>query len=352
MFSLFSKRSSKPHYADINGRRLQVEPKETLLHAALREDINFPHSCRVGGCATCKCRLLKGKVRELTDVGYILSDDELDQGYILACQSVPTSDVTIEVDLSAQSRQTKVAGRIILQEQLTHDITHLKIRLQDSIEYKSGQYANLQIQSLPEVSRSYSFATPPSPDATVSFFIRKVPGGTLSTHINLGNLVGTTATVEGPLGDFWLRPSNAPLLMIAGGSGLAPILAILQDMKEQQILRQITLLFGARTQNDLYALQDIQELSNHWGSSFRFIPVLSDEAADTGWRGNRGWVTDILPSLNIHNTHAYLCGPPGMIDSAEQLLMKSGVDRRDIHADRFLTIGDSQPQQASVQAAQ
>lgn len=340
MFSLFSKRSTKPHSAEINGQPIQVEPKETLLHAALREGINFPHSCRVGGCATCKCRLVKGKVKELTDIGYILSDDELDQGYILACQSVPTTDVAIEVDLSAQSRQTKVPGRIILQEHLTHDITHLKIRLQDSVEYKAGQYANLELDSLPEVSRSYSFATPPSLDSIVSFFIREVPGGALSTYIKQENLLGETVSIEGPVGDFWLRPSSAPIVMIAGGSGLAPILSILQDMREKQILRQTTLLFGARSQNDLYALKEIQDLASHWGSSFRFIPVLSDEPADTDWRGNRGWVTDILPSLTIHNAHAYLCGPPGMVDAAEQRLMEAGISPQDIHADRFLTVGD------------
>lgn len=340
MFSFFKKSAPTSHNAEINGKRIQVQPKETLLHAALREDVDFPHSCRVGGCASCKCRLVSGTVKELTDIGYILSDEELDQGYILACQSVPTSDITIEVDLSAQKQRQKVSGRVLFQERLTHDITHLKVQLQGALDYKAGQYAELSLDSLPGVARSYSFATPVTPDSTLSFFIRKVPGGVFSTEINEKDLVGETVAVDGPLGDFWLRQSEAPMVLVAGGSGLAPILAILRDALTKGCHRAVTLLFGARTQQDLYALNEIEELAQQWPAPFIFTPVLSCEDGGSEWQGARGRVTDIIPTLSLVGAEAYLCGPPGMIDTAEALLIAGGVERANIHADRFTTAGD------------
>lgn len=350
MFSFFRKSATKTRYADINGKRVEVMPKETLLHAALRENIDFPHSCRVGGCASCKCRLVKGKVKELTDIGYILSDEELDQGYILACQSVPAGDVAVEVDLSAQERRKQIPGRVVLQERLTDDITHLKLQLQDTLDYKAGQYANLSIDSLPAVNRSYSFATPPQPDSTLSFFVRKVPGGLFSTQINDQDLLGQTITVDGPAGEFWLRPSDAPMILVAGGSGLAPILAILKDALNGQRDRPVTLLFGARAQRDLYALEEIRELSRQWSESFKFIPVLSREESASQWGGLRGLVTDVIPTLSLKGAHAYLCGPPGMIDAAETRLIHGGVAREHIHADRFTTTADVLKAEAATSA--
>lgn len=343
MFSFFRNKKSAPavRYADINGERVEVQPKETLLHAALRENIDFPHSCRVGGCASCKCRLVSGKVKELTDIGYILSDEELDQGYILACQSVPQSDVAIEVDLSAQKQRKKVTGRVVLQERLTHDITHLKIQLGETLGYRAGQYAELSIDSLPGVVRSYSFATPTQPDSSVSFFIRKVPGGQFSTEINEKDLIGQSVHLDGPAGDFWLRQSTAPMILIAGGSGLAPILAILRDALNEGCQRPVTLLFGAQTQGDLYALDQIREIEGRWHAPFEFSPILSREEETSAWQGARGYVTEAIPTLELQGAEAYLCGPPAMIDAAESLLIAGGVDRKNIHADRFTTLADA-----------
>lgn len=343
MFSFFKNKPSAPavRYADINGKRVEVRAKETLLHAALRENIDFPHSCRVGGCASCKCRLLAGKVKELTDIGYILSDEELDQGYILACQSVPQSDVSIEVDLSAQKQRKRLTGRVVLQERLTHDITHLKIQLAEVLDYKAGQFADLAMASLPGRIRSYSFATPPQPDASVSFFIRKVPGGAFSTDVNERDLIGQAITVDGPVGEFWLRPSDVPMILIAAGSGLAPILAMLQHALAEQCQRPVVLLFGARTQADLYALEQIRTLEEEWQAPFEFFPVLSREDEQSDWHGARGRVTDAIPTLRLAGAEAYLCGPPAMIDAAEALLVAGGVRREDLYADRFTTVADA-----------
>ncbi len=338
MFSFFSKKTAVT--AVINDRSITVNPKETLLQAALRQGIDFPYSCRVGGCATCKCKLVEGKVKELTQTGYVLSDDELDQGYILACQSVPTTDLKIQVNLSAQQARKKMPGRVLSQEKLTHDITALRIQLDESLIYKAGQYANLSVDIMPGVQRSYSFANPAHMDAQVTFFVRKVPGGEFSTRIYDENVVGKHVTVEGPMGDFWLRAAQTPMLLVAGGSGLAPVLALLQEAASQSVNRSAVLLFGARTQADLYGLKTIEEIANKWATDFKFIPVLSQEPEDSGWTGARGLVTEHMQAHLHSQPHAYLCGPPPMVDAATAALLSHGVPRSDIHADRFTTQHD------------
>lgn len=339
MFAFLTKK--KPITAHINAQPIVVQPKETLLQAALREGINFPHSCRVGGCASCKCKLVNGKVKELTEAGYILSDEDLDQGYILACQSVPQTDVSIEVDLGSQKARRRVGGRVVSQDKLTHDITRLRVQLDEALAYKAGQFADISIESLSGVSRSYSFATPVQPDSQVSFFVRRVPGGVFSSAINDGIVVGQSVTIDGPAGDFWLRPSDAPILLVAGGSGLAPVLALLKDAVAHGVSRPVALLFGAREERDLYALDEIQEIARQWRGPFKFIPVLSAAAADASWRGERGLVIDKIPMVLAAGTHAYLCGPPPMIDSAVALLKLHGVPAEHIHADRFTTLQDA-----------
>lgn len=338
MFRFFSKPQAVT--AHINDVAITVGPQETLLQAALREGIDFPHSCRVGGCAACKCQLLEGKVKELTQTGYILSDDELDRGFILACQSVPRTDVRIHVDTSARQARRRVSGRVVAQERLTHDIVELRVQLDESLPHKGGQFAQLSLAELPGVARSYSFATRAQPNAQVSFFVRQVPGGVFSSHVHAHPLVGSEVAVEGPHGDFWLRPAQAPLLLVAGGSGLAPLLALLQEALHESVKRPVTLIFGARTQCDLYALEAIQDISLRWPDVFTFLPILSQEPQPSSWAGRLGLVTDLIPERLRPGSHAYLCGPPVMVDAATTLLLQHGVDRAHIHADRFTTLHD------------
>jgi len=342
MFSFFKKAS--PTQATINGQTIAVEPNETLLQAALRQGIDFPYSCRVGGCATCKCKLVEGRVKELTQTGYILSDEDLDNRMILACQAVPRTDVRIEVDLSRAQSRRAVGGQVVAQVRLTHDIVRLRVQLDEALPYKAGQFAELSIDSLPGVARSYSFATAPQPDATVSFFVRQVPGGVFSTFVHEHELAGQRVSVQGPLGDFWLRPGSGPLLLVAGGSGLAPILSMLEDAQARGMNRPVTLLFGARTQADLYALDTLDQLQRDWRGGLRFVPVLSAEPDASGWHGARGLVADHLaselPAIGA-DAQAYLCGPPPMVDAAAAALSQHGWARDRIHADRFTTLHDT-----------
>ncbi|MFW7381336.1 MAG: 2Fe-2S iron-sulfur cluster-binding protein [Oligoflexus sp.] len=339
MFSLFSKK--KPTTATINSQILTVNPKETLLQSALRQGFDFPHSCRVGGCATCKCKLVSGRVKELTETAYVLSDQDLDEGFILACQSVPVSDIEVLVDMDRQLQRRSVTGKVIDRQTLTADICRLVIQLDETLLYKPGQYAEISIASCEQVYRSYSFATPPQTDSQISFFVRKVPGGLFSSHVHESNIIGQRVRVDGPLGDFYLRTAESPLLFVAGGSGLAPILAILEEGARLQLKRSVTLVFGARQEKDLYALNAIKSISERWQSTFRFMPVLSDEEGASSWTGKRGLVTDQIEDLLEKDSHAYLCGPPAMIDKTVSILQLAGIPRDHIYADRFTTRYDT-----------
>jgi NAD(P)H-flavin reductase/ferredoxin len=323
--------------ATINGTPIVLQPKETVLQAALREGIDFPYSCRVGGCATCKCKLVSGQVRELTETGYILSADELEQGYILACQSVPRGDVEIEVDLERGA----VSGQIVGQRKVTHDITRLDVQLERPLDYRAGQFVTLSLEALPGVSRPYSFATPANAQGQVSFYIREVPGGQLSGLVASRDLVGERVRLSDVAGELWLREGEAPVVMVAGGSGLPPLLAILRAAADAGQKRDVVLLFGARQQRDLYALDEIEALRKVWRGEFVFVPVLSEEPEGSGWQGARGLVTEQLGAHVQPHAQAYLCGPPGMIDAAVERLEALGVAREAIWMDRFVTQADA-----------
>lgn len=323
--------------AFINGQSIAVDPRETLLQAALRQGIDFPNSCRVGGCGTCKCQLQEGKVKELTESGYLLSREEIDAGYILACQSVPQTNVHVSVELAGQHSTRRVTGKVIGREQLTRDITRMRVQLDAPLPYRAGQFANVSLEGLDGPARSYSFATPAAADGQAAFFVRKIPGGKFSSLVNDEDVTGRTVTIEGPQGNFWLRPGIAPLLFVAGGSGLAPILAMLREAANAGESRPTTLLFGARTERDLYAMDEVAAIARQWCGTFQFVPVLSEAADDSTWAGARGLVTDMIPRLLAPGSHAYLCGPPAMIDAAAALLHTRGVPRESIHCDRFTT---------------
>ncbi|MCF6777538.1 fatty acid desaturase [Thiotrichales bacterium 19X7-9] len=324
----------------INNKLIDINHRETILQGALNAGLDFPYSCRVGGCATCKCKLIKGKIKELTETGYILSSDELAKGYILACQSRAITDIEIDVDLESFNDIRLVKGKVVYQKQLTHDITELRVKLEKSLDYKAGQYASLTFDDMPEVSRNYSFATPVNNNFEVYFYIKHIPDGMLSTMVAEENLLGKCITLEGPKGNFFLKEKKSELIFIAGGSGLAPILAILQETLDKGNCHPVTFLFGARTKDDLYQLEKVEQIKKNWTEQFEFTVVLSDADDDKNWQGKKGLVADHIQLINPENTEAYLCGPKGMIDHAEEKLISMGINKQSIYADRFLTQAD------------
>lgn len=340
---LFPGSTRQPVFLRPFSAEISVSAKETVLEAALREGIPFPHSCTVGTCATCKCKLVSGTARARSDFAYTLSATELQAGYILACQAHPTSPLTIEVDNSAASLPLpgKFEGKLVEKRALTHDIVQVTIELDSPIHYVAGQFANLRFPGLP--SRSYSFSEPPARAglSTVSFFIRRVEGGQVTEALFAGGLDDQPVEVDGPHGNFHLRVGDGPMICIGGGSGLAPLLSLVLDARLKNIRRRCLFFFGARTQADLYKVDAIRGIEQDWLTDFEFIPVLSAEPQDSGWTGHRGFVTDVAVTylrdaqIAIASSEAYMCGPPPMIDSAIEHLGAEGLSLSDIHYDKF-----------------
>ena len=341
--SIFSSKPAKIVKVEPFGSEFEIPSGQTLLESALQHNVPFPHNCTVGTCGSCKCKLKTGRVKAITDFGYTLSRQELEAGYILACQAVPRDELTV-VEVESQAADTpppeKFVGRIASRETLTHDIVRVTIELDRPLRYIAGQYANIKSPNVAR-GRYYSFADAPERNgrSSISFFVRKVPGGAFTEALFTGRLDDLQLEVDAPHGGFYLRMSTAPMVCVAGGSGLAPLMSLLEDARKSRVRRRCILLFGARSQADLYVLEQIKGIGNAWQDPFEFIPVLSEEPADSGWKGARGLVTEFiassLPDANWAEVEGYMCGPPGMIDAGIGVMTGLGTRLESIHYDKF-----------------
>jgi p-cymene monooxygenase electron transfer component len=320
------------------GAGFDVAKGETVLESALKHGLAYPHDCTVGTCGSCRTKLVDGRVEAITPFGYTLSADELAAGYILACQALPKSDLTLEVEVASGDAivATRQPATLIAVENLTHDIKRLTWHVETPLRWRAGQYANVRWDDGSE-HRSYSFATAPARDGSteVQTFVRHVPGGAFTDRLFAADPRRMTFEIEGPHGNFWLHPGTGPIVCIAGGSGLAPIVSLLQDAANRRVRRDCVLLFGARGVRDLYGEAEVSAIRSAWTAGFDFWPILSEEPAD-GFR--HGFVTDhVAAALDRLGPGAqgYLCGPPPMIDAGIAALIAHGVGLDDIHYDKF-----------------
>jgi len=346
-FGLFGNKAKGPAVAVIKpyDKTVEVQKNESLLQAALSAGIDFPHSCKVGTCVQCRCKLTVGKVKAIRDFSYVLSIEELNAGYILACQArvKPGDHIEVEVELEsgrpdfARQEFTGVVKSVV---DLTHDTKGLAVKIDGRLEYAAGQYAELSLEGF-DRPREYSFASAAQPGGSneLDFIIRHVPGGRFTDWLFAEGRTGESVKVQGPTGNFWLREGSEPLLFVAGGSGLAPLKAILEDGVQRRVKRDVVFLFGAREQRDLYLIDELQRIGEQWQGEFKLVPVLSDEAEESNWQGARGFVTAMINEAEVSqlaSRHAYLCGPPVMIDAAMEVMAAAGIASEHIHYDKFL----------------
>lgn len=344
---LFSRTPRKTHRLSIRsmGRTIEVPEGKTLLDGALDADLPYPHSCCAAECGTCLSILVSGEIREGIDTSHLVSPAQKRAGYFLACQAKPVSDEVV-VDLPGydgsvgQHPLIDTPATIAGVRALNHDILELRIALGRGLAFTAGQYAELAVPGVVDEARNYSFARAPgdAPSDEVVFHVRKVPGGAFTEWLHGGDRTGTSVKVQGPRGQFALRAGEGPIVCVAGGSGLAPILALLEQAGARGCQRPVTLLFGARRQADLYALEAIEALRARWPAPFEFRPMLSEEPAESGWNGARGLVASGLTELGapvLDACQAYLCGPPPMIDAAIATLAEHGVGLDRIYFDKF-----------------
>jgi NAD(P)H-flavin reductase/ferredoxin len=317
---------------------------ETILDAALRGGIALRYGCKHGGCGTCKARILEGDVDLDKASDFALMEYEREAGLALLCSAIPLEDVVVQLDDDYEEAQLYTGipirafnARIESKRALTHDIWFLRLALETpaTMEFKAGQYVEIQVPGTDQW-RAFSMANSPRDDAHLDLMIKILPGGLFSSLLADGLDIGANLQLRGPFGQFALSDSAAPIIMVAGGSGMAPLAAMLQVLVEQNSTREILFYYGARTAADLFWLDEIKACTDRL-KSCRFIPALSAEAGE--WHGETGMVTEVLERMSgsLRGAEAYLCGPPGMIDAAIEVLRTKGMFSARIRYDKFVS---------------
>jgi len=345
MFSLFKKKPKNTMIIDGSELSAPIKKGQTLLSAGINAKLKFPNMCNVGECGTCRCKVLKGDIKLKRDITNHIPIEEIQKGYVLACQSISKGgDILVQVPgLSSTDDSISTSlGNIDKITELTHDTYGVTLSLDKPIRYVGGQYGQIIVPDVVELvdhPRNYSFAASPEKggNTTIEFFIRHVPGGLFTDWLFAKDRTGQKIELSGPYGDFYHRDEGRPILCIAGGSGLAPVKSLLEQLKQDGLSPNVTLMFGAREQKDLYCQREFEALAKQWSSDFNVHAILSEEPTTSDWQGLRGFVTqhidDLVPNLSEHDL--YLCGPPIMIDSVIDHVDEQIPTQR-IHFDKFL----------------
>lgn len=313
---------------------------QTLLDSCIQAGIPAPYNCRSGECGECIAKLLSGEVYEMPGADpAIFNDSHRSAGKLLLCMCFPRSPVSLDVPLQAEQLAIKpsiINTMVERVERVTPTIFHIRLETPGPVEYRAGQCFEWVIPGI-KPNRSYSAANRPG-ESAIDFHVRGYPGGKIGEFIESGLSAGQSLQILGPFGQFGMSESNwRPAVCVAGGTGLAPIHAILDQAFADGDGRPIHFFYGARCQEELYCLDTLERWSRE-NPTLAFTPVLSDEPAGSGWTGARGLVTDVVAEKlqDAFGLEAYVCGPPAMIDATVSLLEAAGLSAADIHADRFV----------------
>jgi CDP-4-dehydro-6-deoxyglucose reductase len=317
-------------------RSFSVRPGESLLDGALAAGLNLPHGCKSGNCGACRARLRSGRIDYPRGAPLGLSAAEVADGYVLMCQARAAGDLElepIEIHAAADHAVQRLPCRIAAATRLSHDVVRVMLRLPavQHLNYEAGQYIDVLLAG--GRRRSFSLACPPHDAKLLELHVRRVVGGEFSETLFAGDATGRLLEIEGPLGAFTYRPGSAPMLLLGGGTGLAPLLAMLRHVVENGLERELLLYWGVRAERDLYADALLRELAAR-APSLRYVPVLSEPAAT--WAGRRGWVhAAALADLDPLAHDVYASGPPEMIAAVRRDFAARGVDASRLYCDSF-----------------
>lgn len=318
-------------------RFIETNADETVADAAYRQGINIPLDCRDGACGACKCFAEAGKY----DLGeeYIedaLSEDEAAMGYVLTCQMRPQSDCVIRVPASSEVCKTEQASyeaAISAVRPLSDSTIALSIKGESlsRLAFLPGQYVNLGVPGTDQ-TRAYSFSSLPR-DGEVSFLIRNVPGGLMSSFLSNLAKAGDRMTLTGPLGSFYLRDIRRPLLLLAGGTGLAPFTAMLEKIAEQGSAYPVHLVYGVTNDFDLVEMDRLEAFAARI-PGFTFSACVANPESRYP---QKGYVTQhIEPKhLNEGEVDIYLCGPPPMVEAVSQFIRERGIQPANFYYEKF-----------------
>jgi len=325
----------------INGKKeLIVKGGESLLSVLTSEKIFIPSAC--GGkatCGMCKLKVIEGGGNVLPTEEAFLTAQEKKEGFRLSCQLKVKSNLKIEIpeELFNVREYKSICEKIT---DLTPDIKLFRLKLSEaeSVDYVPGQYVQLfspkYSDKVEEVYRAYSIASDPKDKSVVELIIRLVPGGICTTYCFNYLKENNPVRFNGPYGKFRLSSTDADMVFIAGGSGMAPIRSMLYEMKNKGIKRKAEFFFGANTEKDLFLTEEMKDFEKQL-FNFKYIPVVAKPQEN--WTGEKGLVTDAVDRYysNLSNAEAYLCGSPGMIDNSIKVLLKHKMKEENIFYDKF-----------------
>ncbi|PLZ01224.1 CDP-6-deoxy-delta-3,4-glucoseen reductase [Burkholderia sp. WAC0059] len=329
-----------------SGRQFQVEPDEPVLTAALRQGIGLPYGCKNGACGSCKGSVASGEIEQRAHAASALSNDEKTRGMALFCCATAQSDLEIDIREIAgvgDMPVRKLPCRVAAIERKADDVVVLKLQLpaNERLQYLAGQYLEFILKD--GARRCYSMASAPHEEGLLELHIRHMPGGKFTDHVFGALKERDILRFEAPLGTFFLREdSDRPIVLLASGTGFAPIKAIVEHAAHKGIGRPMTLYWGARRLKDLYLL----DLARQWEREIpglRFVPVLSEPDAADAWTGRTGFVhravVEDLPDLSGHQVYA--CGAPVMVESAlRDFTQHHGLPESEFYADSFTSAAD------------
>ena len=335
--------SHKVAFSFADGKTLffPVQSHEILLDAALRNGINIPLDCREGVCGTCQGRCESGQYSQDYVDDEALSAEDLRQRKMLTCQTRVSSDAAFYFDFASSLCNAPGPGRLkgivraVEQVSPNTAILHLDAGADgQQLDFLPGQYARLQIPGT-HGQRSYSFANRPNSGNQLQFLIRLLPDGLMSNYIRERSLIGDEILLEAPLGAFYLRHVDKPLVFVAGGTGLSACLGMLDEIAERGGCgHPVHLYYGVRNAADLCETQRIAAYAERI-PGFRFTPVISDPSPD--WHGKRGYITEHfdLAEFRDQALDMYLCGPPPMVESIKQWLDTQALDQTRLYYEKF-----------------
>ena len=332
-----------------SGRTFSAQSDETLLAAGLRQGVGMPYGCKDGACGSCKCKKISGEVTHGNHQEKALSAAEEANGFVLTCCATAHSDVVLE------SRQVTEEGafpikkmpvRVLSLEKKSDDVMVVKLQLpaNDVMQFHAGQYVDFLLRDGDR--RSYSMANAPhtlvAGSPAIELHIRHMPGGKFTDHVFGAMKEKEIQRIEGPQGSFYLREdSNKPIVLLASGTGFAPIKAILEHMQHKGITRPTRLYWGGRRPGDLY-LHDWVQAQLAAMPHVTYIPVVSDALPQDAWKGRTGFVHQAVlqDTPDMSGFEIYACGAPIVVDSARADYTKAGLSNDDFFADAFTSAAD------------
>ncbi|MDP3088489.1 MAG: CDP-6-deoxy-delta-3,4-glucoseen reductase [Methylotenera sp.] len=323
------------------GHKYSAKASETVLESAIVAGVNIPYGCRNGSCGSCKGNIISGEVDYGDYAASAMTDAEKAAGKALFCCAHPLSDLTIECrEIKADVIPPRIMpARVERKEQLSNDVMALFLKLPSTehLKFMAGQYIEFLLKD--GNRRAFSLANAPHVDNMLELHLRLIPGGQFTEYVFNEMPDKAILRIEAPFGSFFLREdSNKPIIMVAGGTGFAPIKGIIEHMLHNNINRPVTLYWGAHSLKDLY----MPALPEAWASEYphiKFIPVLSDSIAEDNWHGRTGYVhqavLDDFANTGLADYEVYCCGAPAMVEVAHASFVQAGLADDAFFSDAF-----------------